>query len=714
MTRWSRWVLAHKWIVVGFWLVALIAGGAASTKVGGKLTQDFSLPGEPGHQANVAILDTYGNGGLQLALVAVVRLPPGETVATPSARHVLASAFGALQRKPGLRVVSLTNTGDRSFASADGRTVYGLVFTPLEPVLGGPDLGPPTTATMAAELPAGWNVRVTGLDELELGSHTKGPAVLTETLIGGLGALLILAFVFGSLLALVPLLVGATSILTTFLIVYGLAELTPVSTYVQYLVALIGLGVAIDYSLLLVTRWREERARGHSSAQAVELAMASAGRAVVISGATVAVGLLSMVVLPVPALRSFAYAGLLIPLVSVAVSLSLLPVVLAGIGGRLDWPHLRKDVHAGRGWSAWARNVIRWRWAAVAIALAIMIPLGVAAFGLQLGTPKAGSLAKSGPAYEGLSWLEQGGIPTGVLTPIEVLVPRGANPAEVAQRLRSVPGVRAAVAPGGPAWRRDGTAVVDVQPVQEAGTTGGKQTIAAVRVAAATMNVQVGGIGPENLDFIHAVYGSFPPMLIVIAVVTFLLLARAFRSLLLPAKAVVLNLLSLGAAYGAMVLIWQDGNGSGVLGVPATGAVEVYVPLLVFAFLYGLSMDYEVFIVARMREAYDASGSTKAAVVEGIGRTGRLVTSAALVLVLAFASLASGPIVTVKVIATGLGAGILLDATVIRALLVPALVELFGPANWWLPRWAARLLRVSAEPSRPISAPRIRDIGKNV
>jgi RND superfamily putative drug exporter len=705
MAGWSRWVLTHRRIVIAFWLIALIAGGAASTRVGSKLTQEFSLPGEPGHQANTAILAAYGNGGLQQALVAVVRLPPGETVSSPAARRVLTSAFGALARKPGLRVVSLTTTGDSRFASADGRTVFGLVFTPLEPVLGGPDLGPPTTAAIKAELPAGWGVRVTGLDELELGSHTQGPAVLTETLIGGLGALVILAFVFGSLLALVPLVVGATSILVTFLIVYGLAELTQVSTYVEYLVALIGLGVAIDYSLLLVTRWREERARGHGSPEAVGLAMARAGRAVVISGATVAIGLLSMVVLPVPALRSFAYAGLLIPLVSVAVSLSLLPVILAGIGDRLDWPHLRKEVHAGRGWSAWARGVIRWRWAAVAAALAIMIPLGVAAFGLQLGTPEASSLAKSGPAYEGLSWLEQGGIPSGVLTPMEVLVPRGANPADVALRLGSVPGVRDAVAPAGPAWRRDGTALVDVQPVQEAGTTGGKQTIAAVRAAAAPMRAQVGGIGPENLDFIHAVYGSFPPMLIVIAVVTFLLLARAFKSFLLPAKAVLLNLLSLGAAYGAMVLIWQDGHGSGIFGVPATGAVEVYVPLLVFAFLYGLSMDYEVFIVARMREAYDATGSTGDAVVEGIGRTGRLVTSAALVLVLAFASLASGPIVTVKVVATGLGAGILLDATVIRALLVPALVELFGAANWWLPGWAARAfrLRTSGEPGRALS-----------
>jgi RND superfamily putative drug exporter len=706
MARWSQWVLAHKRLIVGFWLVAILVGGAASSKVGAKLSQEFSLPGQPGHEANVAILRDYGNGGLQQVLVAVMRLPAGETATSAPARQVLARAFGALQGEPGMRVASYANTGDRRFASADGRTTFGLVFTPLRPVLGAKDLGPPITATLAARLPAGWAVRVTGLDELELGSNTHGPAVLTETLVGGLGALLVLAFVFGSFLAVVPLLVAVTSILTTFLIVYGLAELTQVSTYVQYLVALIGLGVAIDYSLLLVTRWREELADGRSSADAVGAAMRTAGRSVVISGATVAIGLLSMIVLPVPALRSFGYAGLLIPLVSVAVSLSLLPVVLATIGRRLDWPHVRKDAHAGRGWSVWARNVVRWRWAAVVIAFAIMIPLGLAAFRLQPGTPRASSLAKSGPAYQGLAWLERGGISTGVLTPLEVLVPAGTNPAQVAARLHDVPGVRDAVAPATPAWRRGSTALVDVQPAAETGTPAGKQTIAAVRAVATGMDgVQVGGIGPENVDFTHAVYGNFPLMLVVIALVTFVLLARAFRSVLLPAKAVLLNLVSVGAAFGAVVLIWQDGHGSWLFGIPATGAVEVYVPLLVFAFLYGLSMDYEVFIVARMREAYDRTGSTEAAVVEGIGRTGRLVTSAALVLVLAFASLASGPIVTVKVIATGLGVGILLDATVLRALLVPALVGLFGRANWWLPGWAERVLRIQPAPTAAVSEP---------
>ena len=205
--------------------------------------------------------------------------------------------------------------------------------------------------------------------------------------------------------------------------------------------------------------------------------------------------------------------------------------------------------------------------------------------------------------------------------------------------------------------------------------------------------------GALAVDAAHAVYGAFPLMLAAVALVTFVLLTRAFRSLLLALKAIVLNLLSIGAAYGVLVLVWQEGHGSqAVWGIPATGAIAMWVPLMTFAFLYGLSMDYEVFLLSRMREEYDATGSTGTAVVQGLGRVGRLVTSAALILFLAFASLASVPEVDVKIMATGLGAGILLDATVLRALLVPALVALLGRWNWWLPAWAARPLLLPPSP----------------
>ena len=702
MTRLSTFVLRHKRLVVLVWLAMTIAGMAASPMVPSRLSQQFNLPGQPSYEANQAILRAYGNGGNTLPLVAVFTAPQGTSSDTPAARQTLARAFGQVARQPGLRVVSFADTGDRRLLAADGRISYGLVYPPTHAQeMSVPDLGSSVAGKLRQGLPAGWTVQVTGLEELQSGGDPGGPGVLAETLLGGLGALAVLAFVFGSLLALVPLLVAAVSILTTFLIVLGLTQVTDISVIVQFLVALIGLGVAIDYSLLLVTRWREELAAGHQGGEAVGRAMATAGRAVAFSGGTVAIGLVSMAFLPVPFLRSIAYAGILIPLVSVLVTLTLLPVLLATIGRRADWPRRRKHAHAGRGWSAWARGVVRVRWLAALAGLAILVPLGLSAFGLRLGAPRADALATSGPAYQGLVALERAGLPTGILTPIEVLVPAGTDPARVATRLAGVPGVHAAMAPSGPAWRRDGTAMISVQPVAEASTPEGKQTIARVRQAAAAIpGGRVGGSGPLNVDFGDAVYGRFPLMLGVIAAVTFVLLARAFRSLLLPAKAVLLNLLSVGAIYGVLKLVWQDGHGSGLWGIPATGSVDTFIPLMVFAFLYGLSMDYEVFILARMREAYDRTGQTSTAITEGIGRTGRLVTSAALILFAAFASLASGPQTTIKVFASGLGVGILLDATVVRALLVPALASLLGRWNWWLPPWAARLLRVEPSPAR--------------
>jgi putative drug exporter of the RND superfamily len=212
----------------------------------------------------------------------------------------------------------------------------------------------------------------------------------------------------------------------------------------------------------------------------------------------------------------------------------------------------------------------------------------------------------------------------------------------------------------------------------------------------------VSGIGADQIDFLKAVYGNFPLMLAIIAVLTILLLARAFRSVLLPIKAVILNLVTLAATLGFMVLFWQNGFGSNaIFGVHETGAVTFWIPLMVFAFLFGLSMDYEVFILSRIREEYDRGGSTDEAVIEGIGRTGRLVTSAALILFLAFVALASGPGTDLKTFASALGLGILLDATVVRSMLVPALVSMFGKWNWILPAWAARPLRVPASHPHP-------------
>jgi RND superfamily putative drug exporter len=411
----------------------------------------------------------------------------------------------------------------------------------------------------------------------------------------------------------------------------------------------------------------------------------------------VAIGLLSMIVLPVPMLRSVGYGGVLVPLVSVAVAITLLPVILATVGPRLDWPRLRTERRASRVFSAWARGVYRHRWLAALAGLGILAALMLPALSLHLGEPGSSAQATSGPAHNALVTLTDGGVPSGVLTPAEVLTSSSAG-AVVASAIR-VPGVYAAVAPATPDYQRDGTAIVTVIPVAESSVPAGQTTIAALEhtLLGRSHVIGVGGDGASLIDFDHAVYGDFPLMLALISVATFLLLTRAFRSVLLAAKAVVFNLISLAAAYGVLTWVWQDGHGSHALwGIPATGAITMWVPLMVFAFLFGLSMDYEVFILTRIREAYDSSGDARHAVTEGLGRTGRLVTSAAAILMLSFLSMSTGPQTDLKILATGLGAGILIDAVVVRCLLVPALVALFGRANWWLPSSLAHLLRIPA------------------
>jgi len=708
MTSLTRWVLTHKRAVVVFWVVLTLVGMASAGSATKALKQKFSVPGREGWVTNQQIQREFnGTGGNGAPLLAVVTLPAGASVSSAAVETGLRGVESRLEQVlPGTRLAGYASTHAQTFLSADRRTTFIVAYPPPDRTQAfedNPNAAKRASAALAGTTIAGAPVHLTGFDPLAAQSGGgNGPGVLVEALLGGLGALLVLAFVFGSFLAIIPILMAIVSIMTTFLLVWGLTTVTEVSPIVQFLIALIGLGVSIDYSLIVVVRWREERAHGLSGDAAIERAMQTAGRAVVFSGTTVAIGLLALVALPLPFLRSVGYGGMLIPLVSVIVAMTLLPVVLSKFGPRLDWPHVRDDDKASSSWTGWANLIVRRRWVAALVGALVLAALVLAATNLQLGIANVNTIAKQGDAKQGLLALERSGIGSGVLLPNEVLVSGSTSPAQVARELQAVSGVHGAVAPNSPQWRRPGVAVLDAYSTPDASTASGRDTLDRVRSTARASgpDVHLGGLPAQNRDFIDAVYGNFPLMIALIALITFVLLARAFRSLLLPLKAVILNVISVAAAWGVLQLVWQQGHGSNqIWGIAATGSITAWIPLMVFAFLFGLSMDYEVFILARMREEYDATGSTDTAVVRGIGRTGRLVTSAALILFLAFVSLASGPETEIKVLATGLAAGILLDATIIRALFVPAVVSLFGRWNWWLPRLPARLLRVEPSPS---------------
>jgi RND superfamily putative drug exporter len=457
--------------------------------------------------------------------------------------------------------------------------------------------------------------------------------------------------------------------------------------------------VALDYSLLLVTRWQEERSRGRTNDEAILVAMQTAGHSVVLSGVTVAIGLMSLLVLPVPFLRSTGLGGMLIPLVSVAVVLTLLPAILASVGPRWDWPRVRNEMSASRGWTAWARGLARRPWWGFLLAVGVLVVMTLPVFHLRVGQTSASSEAQSGPAFQLYRELRVGTVPSGVLSPVEVLVNASSAPG-IVNRLEATPGVATAALASGPNGTRDGYSDIVVIPTIETvnSATMGPVTAIERELHNVTGVVGVAGEGPGQQAFTSAVYGNVPVMLLLLGLSTFMVLAWALRSVVLALKAVVLNIVSPGATFGVLTWFWQDGHGSkAIFNIPASGAITFWVPISVFAFLFGLSMDYEVFILTRIREEHDAGRTTADAVVEGLGRTGRLVTSAALILFLAFVSLASAPLTDVKIMATGLGIGILLDATVIRALLVPSAVVLLGNLNWWFPK-AGRAAALRREP----------------
>src|SRR3954451_21120149 len=434
--------------------------------------------------------------------------------------------------------------------------------------------------------------------------------------------------------------------------------------------------------------------------------MTHAGRSVIISGTTVALGLLSILVVPLPLLRSMSLGGMLIPFVSVLAAITLLPALLAVVGPRINSvPVMPKRFidggHPEDGrWGRWARFVIR-RPVAIGL-LGIVIVTALAGLGTQLNPNEAQLkyFPGSGTAIAGRDQLAAAGISPGVMKPLNVLVEHGGNPQQVAAKLAKVRGVSGASAP--PGWRKGQNSFVEAFATTDGAAPGIQATIDRANTALDGTNGTLTGIAATDRDCLNVLFGSFPLALGLVLLLTLILLTRAFRSVVLAVKAVVLNLLSLAATFGIVVFIFQEGHGSSLWGIAATQSITAYIPVMIFAFLFGLSMDYEVFMLSRMREAYDETGSTTKAIELDLARTGKLVTSGALILMFAFLVLSSTPGYEVKSLAIGLAAGIIFDATVIRALLVPALMKLLGRANWWMPKSIATLLRVGEPKPAPL------------
>jgi putative drug exporter of the RND superfamily len=706
----------RRWIVLA-WLALLLFGLFTTTRLSDRWFESFSIPGYSAYEANQRTLKTFGSGE-QAPLVAVFRSSGDVTQQQGIQRAVEAAA----EVNPGSRTSSYFTTHSDAFVSKDRHTTFAEIYPPGNPGFSSTVHIKRVRTALKQATPPGLTVHLTGRDPLQedIGG-TEGPSLAIEILIGGVGALLVLLFVFGTLTAVaLPLVIAATSILTTFSLVWALTYVTDVSIIVQFLVALVGLGVAIDYALLMIFRFREEIHHGRDVESALVETMTHAGRSVVVSGSTVAIGLLSMVILPLPFIRSIGIGGMLIPAVSVLASITLLPVMLFKLGHRIDRLRVipKRIVSADPGeagfWHRWAQTVVR-RPLPVAIAgFAIVALLLVPASQINPSEAEAKNLPGKGDAFQGRDALAAAGISAGVLKPFDILVEHESKPqtlTSLASKLQQTPGIAGAVAP--PQWRKGNTAIVEAFPVVDSSAKSNRKVISNLQdnvlpevegAAGDAARITLGGIAPEERDFVHAVYGNFPYVLGFVVLLTFVLLMRAFRSIILPLKAVILNLISLGCAFGVVVFIFQQGHGSeAIWGIKATETVIAWIPLMIFAFLFGLSMDYEVFIVTRIREAYDETKDTAKAVGLGLARTGKLVTSASLVLVFAFFSLSTGPGPDIKQFGIGLAAGVLIDATLIRALLVPSVMLLLGKWNWWFPSWVGRALFVRSP--QPVPGP---------
>src|SRR4051812_7080265 len=609
--------------VIGLWLVLTAFGVFAAGQVADRWFQSTSAPGQPAYEASQRALRTLGVGDRPPSVV--VFHTSGDATADPAIDQATQRVAGAV---PGAFTSSYYSTGDLAYVSADRHTTFAMVYPPgpsrFDVLSGAKDI----RAAAASGLPAGTSVDVTGGDALGEASDngSGGSSVLLEALIGALGALVILLFVFGTLPAvLAPLAVAGAAILNTFTLVWVLSYVTDVSIIVQFLIALVGLGLAIDYALLMIFRFRDELRDGRDVESALAETMTHAGRSVIVSGSTVAIGLLSMMVLPVPLLRSMGVGGMLIPAVSVLAAITLLPAMLAVLGPRINRVRVmpRRLLDTGHpedgAWGRWARFVLRRPVAVAGVGLVLVATL--AGFGTQLH-PREAQLDKfpgTGTAIAGRQVLADAQISPGVMKPLNVLVANGGNPDQIAALMRTVPGVVGATAPA--TWHRGSTSLVEAFPAIDGSAPGIQTIVDRANAALKGTDGTLTGITAVDRDFLHALFGSFPYVLGLVLLLTLVLLTRAFRSIVLAVKAVILNLFSLAAAYGIVVIVFQQGHGSSLWNITASGAITAWIPLMIFAFLFGLSMDYEVFMLSRMREAYDETGSTDKAIELGLART---------------------------------------------------------------------------------------------
>jgi RND superfamily putative drug exporter len=536
-------------------------------------------------------------------------------------------------------------------------------------------------------------------------------------------ALIILLLVFGAVVAgLVPLLMAIVSIVVALGLTAVLAQQFELSIFVVNMLTGMGLALGIDYSLFVVSRYREERRRGRSELAAIEASGATASRAVLFSGTVFVVAMFGMLLVPNSIMRSLAAGAILVGITSVVAALTLLPAVLGLLGDRVDSLRIpivgRRSLEAsnpeGRFWGGVVRRVLRRPVLSLVLSVALLVALALPVLRMEIGTSGVSALPDRFASKQGYLLLERE-FPGTTTDPVEIVVPdaSGSDVARALSELRATLAADPRFGDGELERSRSGDVAVLTVPVR--GDPANTEAIDAVRelrderipgtFAGTDADVLVGGASAENIDYFDSVIDPAPQVIAFVLLLTFVLLTVVFRSVVVAATAVVLNVLSVGAAYGLLVLVFQEGVGADLLGFQQVDTIEAWVPLFLFSVLFGLSMDYQVFLLSRIRERYDEVGDTRAAVTFGVGSTARIITGAALIIVAVFSGFARGDLVMFQQMGFGVAVALLIDATVIRSVLLPSAMALLGRWNWYLPRRLEWLPRLQAEGTVTDAAP---------
>ena len=563
----------------------------------------------------------------------------------------------------------------------------------------------------------GFQVGITGFHSTgyDFGKQSQTDLEKGELAFGLPAALIVLVLVFGAVFAgLVPVLMAILSIIVALGLVALISLGFSLSVFIVNMLTGMGLALGIDYSLFVVSRYREERGHGFAKEDAIAQTGATASRAVLFSGSTFVVALLGMFIVPTSIMRSLALGAILVGIVSVAAALTLLPALLSLVGDRVNSmrvPYLgrnlgRADTTEGRFWKRIVDAVLRRPALSLALSVGAMLLLALPIFGLHIGANGVSTLPDSLPSKQGYVLLQRA-FPVQNPEPVRIIA-IGGDPKTLHGNLVRL---ERRMAAGGSFGRgRIQTAaprVVGLLTVPVRGDPVGGAAVSAVRDLRANVipsifhgsgaQVYVGGVTAENVDYFDAVTNPTPSVLLFVLGLSFILLTVAFRSIVVAAVSVLLNLLSVGAAYGLLTLIFLDGHGAGLFGFQHTHVIDAWVPLFLFSVLFGLSMDYQVFLMSRIKERYDASGSTRDAVVGGVATTARIITGAAVIIVVVFAGFAAGKLVMFEQMGFGVAIALLLDATVIRSVVLPSTLALLDRRSWYLPRWLEWLPHVEVE-----------------